>query len=228
MFAKAVAASVLVCATIQSRNLPMLDPQKQTMSITVDTSVLAALAKLGSYTRTPIGIVLTAGKPNNLCGQNRKISVHDRPIDASLDELLAKSGYIWSLDNGVIVIRPAQSSDQVSRVLNLKFDRFGGMQTSMQGVGIILANQIFMRLHPEAGVIGDILSSPDAEQFPQLDARNASVEQILNQLVTLGSKGMWFLQLSQGFEHNRDFDLHTYSYKDDANALLAICGDIKY
>lgn len=224
MFAKVVAAFVLVCATIQPRNMPMLDPQKQTISISVDTSVLAALVKLGSYTRTPIGIVLDAGKPDKLCGQNREITAQDRPMSEFLDELLAQSGYVWSLDGGVIVIRPAHLADRVSRVLSMKFANFGGTQTTMQGLGIILKQWVYARLHPEAGgFAGDILSSPDAEQFPQLDARNASVEQILNQIVTLGSKGMWLFQLSQDFEHNRGIDLHTYSYKDDANALLAIC-----
>ena len=207
MFAKLVAAFVLVCATIQSRDMPMLDPQKQTVSIAVDTSVLAAaLVKLGgSYTRTQSGIVLDAGKPDNLCGQNREITVHDRPMSTFLDELLAQSGYIWSLDSGVIVIRPAHLSDQVSRVLNVKFDKVGD---AYNHAGVTVSSS---QIEYSCGCIQD--HDQRNRRYPfftgcravsRLDARNASVEQILNQLVTLGSKGIWLFQLSPDFEHNRD------------------------
>ncbi len=141
-----------------------------------------------------------------------------------LDELLAQSNYVWSLDAGVIVIRPTHLADQVSRVLNMKFDRFGGMQMTMQGLGITLKGWIYSRLHPEArGFATNIISSLDAEQFPQLEVRDASVEQILKQIVSLGSKGIWLFRLHQDFEHDKDIDLHIYSYKDDALALQTIC-----
>ncbi len=227
MFKRTVASFLFAFTSIQARNVSVLDPQKQTVSISVDTSVLAALVKLGSYTHAPIGIVLDAGKPEKLCEEHRQISVQDRPMSEFLDELLTQSNYVWSLDGGVIVIRPAHLSDQVSRVLNMKFDKFGGMQTTMQGLGIILTGWIYSRLHPGAGSAGDILSSPDAEQF-SMDTRNASVEQILNQIVLLGSKGIWLFWLRQDFEHNKDIDLHTDSYKDDVGILPTICSFISH
>jgi hypothetical protein len=223
MLGRTLAAFLLAFTSIQARDLSALDPLKQTVSISLDTSVLGGLVKLGSDTHTPIGIVLDAGKPDKFCGQNRKVTVRDKPVADVLDDLLTQSNYVWSLDGGVIVIRPAHVSDQAGRVLNIKFDRFGGMQTTMQGLGIILAGWIYSRLHPGAGVAGDILSSPDAEQYPQLGMRNASAEEILNQIVSLGSKGIWLFRLSQNFEHNKNVDIYTYSYKDDAHALQTIC-----
>ncbi len=204
------------------------DLQKQTVSISVDTSILQALIKFGSETRTSIGIVLETTKPHQVCEANRQVTIRDRPISEFLDALLAQSDYTWSVEDDVIVVHPAHVADQLSRVLNIKFDRFGAMQMTMQGLGINLSSWIYYRLHPETrGFAGDILSSPDAEQFAQFEVRNASVEQILNKIVSLGSKGMWLLQLDKAFEHNRNVDLYTYSYKDDANALLSICGAIK-
>jgi hypothetical protein len=226
MFAKTLAA-LLAFTSIQGAKMSHLDPHTQTVSISVNSSVLLALIKLGSDTHTPLGVVLEEGKPEKLCEEHRQITVQDRPMADFLDALLTRSNYIWSADGGVIVIQPAHLSDDVSRVLNMKFDRFGGMQTTMQGLGINLTGWIHARLHPEAsGFAADILSSPDAEQFSQLEIRNASVEQILNHIVSLGSKGIWILRLRQNFERTRDIDLHTYSYKDDARGLQTICNAI--
>ena len=189
---------------------------------------MLTLTKLGNDRRIPIGIVLEKGNPHQLCEENRQVSIRDRPISKLVNELLARSNYVWSVNNGVIVIRPAHVTDEVNRVLSIKFDSFGGGQTTMQGLGILLSTWVNWRLHPEAkGYLGDILSSPDADQFPHFEVRDATVEQTLNKIVSLGSKGMWLFELDKDFGHNRNVDFHTYSYKDDANALLSICGTIK-
>jgi hypothetical protein len=201
--------------------------QKQTISTSVDTSILLALITFGSETHIPIGVVLETEKPHQLCEDNRHVTIRDRPISEFLDALLAQSNYAWSVNDGVIAIRPSHLADQVNRVLTMKFDRFGGMQTTMQGLGISLKAWIYSRLHPEAnGFATDIISSPDAEQFAQFEVRDASVEQILNKIVSLGNKGIWILQMRRGVESNTDIDLHTYSYKDDVVALHTICSAI--
>lgn len=223
-----LAIFVFALSSLRAQDVLSMDLQKQTISTSVDTSIMRALTNLGNDRRIPIGIVLETGNPHQLCEDNRQVTIRDRPISDFIDELLAHSNYAWSVNNGVIVIRPAHVTDQLNRVLSIKFDRFGGIQTTMQGLGIVLNTWVYSRLHPEAkGYGGDILSSLDADQFPHFEVRDASVEQILNKIVSLGSKGMWLFQLDKDFEHNRNVDLNTYSYKDDANALLSICGTIK-
>ncbi len=129
----------------------------------------------------------------------------------------------------MIVVRSAHVTNQINRVLNIKVDDFGGIPTTMQGLGIFLNSWISGRLHPEAkGYGGSIIASLDAEHFPELEVRDASVEQILNKIVSLGSKGMWLFQLNKDFERNRNVNLHTYSYKDDTNALQGICSAISH
>ena len=219
---------LLAISLIKARDVPSVDLQRQNISISVDTTILLALSKFGSEMHIPIGIVLETNKPHQLCEENRQVTIRDRPISEFIDELLAHSNYAWSVNDGVIVIRPVHVTDQLTRVLSIKFDRFGGIQTTMQGLGSVLDTWVYSRLHPEAkGYAGDILSSLDADQFPHFEVRDASVEQILNKIVSLGSKGMWLCHLDKDFEHNRKVDLHTYSYKDDANALLSICDTIK-
>ncbi len=228
-----LAVFVFALSSLKAQGVSSMDLQKQTISTSVDTSIMLALTNFGNERRIPIGIVLETGNPHQLCEKHRQVTVRDRPISDFIDELLAHSTYAWSVNDGVIVIRPAHVTDQLDRVLSIRFDRFGGhdargIQTTMQGLGIILNSWVYSGLHPEAKSYGgDILSSLDAEQFPNFEVRDASVEQILNKIVSLGSKGMWLFQLDKDFEHNRNVDLHTYSYEDDANALLSICGTIK-
>ena len=224
-----LALCLFAIASIEARDASSLDLQKQKISTSVDTSVLRALIKSGSETRIPMGIVLDTVKPEKLCEEHRQFTLQSRPVSEFLNRLLAQSSYVWFFDQGVILVRPAHLPDRVSQVLEMKFDRFGGIPTTMQGLGTVLSGWIHSELHPEAsGFAGDILSSPDAEQFPKLEVRNASVEQILNQIVLLGSKGIWLLRLRPDFERSKEVDLHTYSYKDDANALQAICNTISY
>lgn len=223
MFRRTLAAFLLTFAPMQARDGAALDPQKRIVSISVDASILAAVVKLGSESHVPLGIVLGAGKPEKLCEEHKRFTLQSRPMSEFLDSLLAQSDYVWVLESGVIVIRPDHLSHQISQVLSMKFDRFGGMQTTMQGLGVILSGWIYSQLHPGAGVAGDILSSPDAQQFPEFKVQDASVEQILNRIVSLGDKGMWLLQMRQGSDHKSDIDLHTYSYKDDAHVLQTLC-----
>ncbi len=203
-----------------------MDLERQTISTSVDTSILRALFKFGSETRVPIGIVLDTVKSEKLCEEHRQFTLQSRPMSEFLNRLLAQSSYVWSFDQGVIHVQPAHLPDRVRQVLEIKFDRFGGIPTTMQGLGIILSGWIYSQLHPDNGFAGDILSSPDAERFPKFELRDASVERILNQIVQLGSKGIWLLRLHPDFERSKEVDLHTYSYKDDASILPTACNSL--
>jgi hypothetical protein len=231
-----IKATLAVClftiSSIRAQDVPSADVQKQHISIAVDTSILLALSKFGSEKRIPIGIVLETNKPRQLCEETRQVTIRDEPLSDFLDALLARSGYAWSAEDSVIVVHPTHIADQVSRVLNIKLDEFGPfalLPTTMQSLGILLASRTFSELHPEnKSSAGSILSSSDAEHFPDFLARNATVKQVLNEIVKLGSKGMWIFRLDQDFEHKRDIELHTYSYKDDANTLRTICSSGSY
>ena len=215
-----LALCLFAIPSIEAQDASSVDLQKQNISTSVDTSILRALIKFGSETRIPIGIVFDTVKPEKLCEEHRQFILQSRPMSEFLNRLLAQSSYVWFFDEGVILVRPAHLPDRVGQVLEMKFDRFGGIPTTMQGLGVTLSGWIHSPLHPEArGFAGDILSSLDAEQFPKFEVRDASVEQILNQIVLLGSKGIWLLRLRPDFERSKEVDLHTYSYKDDASIL---------
>lgn len=229
MLLRTLNALMLTFLSVQARNGPLPnDPHTQTVSISVNTSILPAAIKFGTDTHTPIGIVLDTDKPETLCEEYRHFAVQDTPVPEFLNHLLAGSDYFWAFEGQVVVIRPTHLSDQTRRVLDMTFDRFGGMRTTMQGLGTTLHGWIYSKLNPGSGFAGEILSSLDSEHFAQFNMQNASVEQILNAIVSLGSKGIWVIQLPKDFERKKDVDLHTYSYKDDAHSIQAICESIRH
>jgi hypothetical protein len=219
---------LLAFSSVKAQDVSPTDLKKQIISISIDASIMSVLTTFGNDRHIPIGLVLGTGNPHQLCQENRQFTVRGRPISDFMDELLVHSDYAWSVNDGVIVIRPEHVSEQLTRVLSIRFDRFGGIPTTMQGLGIVLNTWVYSELHPEVnGYGGNIVSSLDSNQFAHFEAKHASVEQILNGIVSLGNKGLWLFKLDKDFQQNRNVEFHTYSYKDDANALLSICGNIK-
>jgi hypothetical protein len=180
-------------------------------------SVLQLLIQLGLQEHTPLGIVLDG--TGKLCSLPKGMTIKDVTVEQLLNTLLSGSGYMWLVKDGVIEVAPRQMPNSAQQVLNVTFDHFGSMKTTIQGMGIVLGGQIFSHFHPEQGVAGEILSSIDAETVPDFTLLNVSTEQILNHLVSTGSKGAWILSPpAEGSKETYD-RLNTYGYKDDAWAL---------
>ena len=111
----------------------------------------------------------------------------------------------------------------------MRFNTYNGMNTTIQGLGVILSGYIRSRLFPGRGYAGNILSSTDAEKVTAFTLQNASVEEIADYIVSRGTKGIWLLHaLSDGEEKRpRDVDLKIYGYKDDGIELESMsCSEI--
>jgi hypothetical protein len=121
------------------------------------------------------------------------MNLKSAPINSVMEAALAGSNYVWSTEGGVIVIKPRTLPESSKYILGLKFERFTGMETTLQGLGIILNGYIQSKLHPAEGFTGDILQSPDAEKVGPLDLTNVTVEQNANQIVSQDGKGAWIL-----------------------------------
>lgn len=189
-----------------------------------DQDILHALLRLGSQERIPMGIVLD--NENTLCGARKTIEVTNVSLAQVMKTMLVGSYDTWGTNDGVITVKPKQIPDATARVLNMKFDKFGGGHTvtTIQGIGSVLSGWIDSTLHPGQGFAGDILSSPDSERIRPFTLRKASVEKILDYTVSLGSKGVWILHQPTVDSRGRfsDVDLHTYGYKDDSWVLKTL------
>jgi len=89
------------------------------------------------------------------------------------------------------------------------------MRTTIQGLGVLLANRITVILHPGQGYVGHISSSLEAETIPPFNLRDVTVEEAANFIVSRGAKGVWILYPTSEAE----VSVRTFGYKDDASVL---------
>jgi hypothetical protein len=197
------------------------DKMRQKGSFVVhNQSILEAVIAFGMNEQLPMGIVLM--KPKDLCKPQETRTFTDVPVDALLSLLLADTDYKWTETDGVIEIGPTKQSEADKTFLNVRIKKFGAPRSTIQGIGIVLSGYVTALPHPGQGYAGDILSSSDAEKTPPFSLQNASVEQIANFIVSLGSKGVWILApITSGESAGKvtNLRLRTYGYKDDANFL---------
>ena len=180
---------------------------------------LQGLLRFGMENHLPLEVILSSQA--GLCHSTKNISLKSAPINSVMDAVLAGSNYVWSTEGGVIVIKPRTLPESSKYILGLKFERFTGMETTLQGLGIILNGYIQSKLHPAEGFAGDILQSPDAEKVGPLDLTNVTVEQIANQIVSQDGKGAWILypipdDVAKATDVRR---FYLYGYSDDSHAL---------
>jgi hypothetical protein len=200
---------------------PPPDPQQEIRFDSRGGDILHGLLRLASERHLAMGMVLeTSGK---LCDRPRSSHFDDATLAEVIDGLLAGSGNKWFLRNGALEVRPNHVAEPETRILDMRFDVFNGMNTTIQGLGVILAGYVQSRLSGGGGIAGDILSSPDSEVIPPFTLRNVSVEQIADYIVSKGTKGAWLLY-SPGSDgkHPPRFDLRTYGYKDDLGVLKRV------
>jgi hypothetical protein len=186
---------------------------------------LQGILRFGTENHIPVGIILDSQV--SLCNSPRNVSLKSASIGSVMDTLLVASEYVWSMDEGILVVRPRNLPESSSYVLNLKFERFTGMKSTIQGLGIILNGYIHGKLRPTEGYAGDILQSPDSEQVGPLDLSNATVTQIANNIVSLDGKGTWVLypvpeNTSQIAAVRR---LYVYGYSDDSGTIAGLSCD---
>ena len=181
-----------------------------------DTTILQGLVDFSLQNRLPIGIVLSDNP--GLCHPQRKLTLKDVTAEKIVDSMLQDSGYRWSLENGVFVVKPISTSGLPNRVLQLKYSRFESMNTTMQGLGVLLSSYIQSSLEPEKGYAGNILASSESARIKPFVLENSTVEQIANHIVSRDDKGAWILRTAPQKESG-NVRVEIYGYKDDAQIL---------
>ena len=208
---------LLTQPTYSSSQGEALDTKKHISFAAADQTVLQSLIQVGLNGRIPLGIVLNA--TGELCTPQKNRTMTNTAFKKVLSALLDDSGYWWFVRDGVIEIEPKEMPEPARQVLNVHFDRFGSIKTTIKGMGIVLSGQIFAHFHPGQGYALDILASPDAEEVPMFSLLNVSAEQALNYVVSTGSNGIWILSPPAEASKEDYGRLNTYGYKDDVVAL---------
>ncbi len=207
---------VCVNSLCQQTDKEAVKPKLFTVNLT-NITPMQGLVRFGTENHVPIGIVV--GPSTGLCSPLRNIDLANAPAERVLDTLIPGPEYVWSNEGGVFVIKPRTLPENSQFLLQLRFDHFGTLRTTIQGLGIILAARIRGLLHPSEGFAGNILSSPDAEQVNPIKLENATVEEIANHIVLQASKGLWILYRVPKEPLQIAQHIFTYGYSDDAGIL---------
>jgi hypothetical protein len=178
-----------------------------------DETPFQALLKLGLAEHIPFGIEVD----QTLCGEPARPVVKDT-VSRVISSFLAPTDATWTITEGAVRIQAKKRKIAARLVGDLKIDQFQGMNTSFQGLGIILTGHIYARLHPRAAYAGDILSSSESTPVAPFSLQDATVEEIADHVVSLDSRGVWIRYA----EHKPDPIVRIYSYRDDAKLLKTL------
>jgi hypothetical protein len=159
-------------------------------------TVFESLVQLGLQEHIPFGFVVE-DNDRDLCATESQPQADFRnvPVSEILNGLLRNTNSQWLVRDGVVTIKPIRARELTTKILDMKFDTFGGMKTTMQGLGIILSGYIQSGLVPDQGRFGDILSNDSNEMIEPFSLRDVTMEQTADHIVTSGSKGIWYLRV---------------------------------
>jgi hypothetical protein len=180
-------------------------------------TVLQQLIQLASNQNVPMGIVIK--NSDLLCKTKASQNYTEVELSKIIDDFLLGSGYEWNLHDGVLEVRPRSEMGQIdARVLQTKLTTFSGINTTIQGLGVILAGYVRAVLFPGEGYAGNIMASLDAETIPPFTLQDVTAEEVADSIVSRGSKGVWMLyQMTRVDE--KQVNLRAFGYKDDATIL---------
>ncbi len=153
---------------------------------------IGALLELARRADAPLGIV---ADDDRLCKSLIDYSGSDVPLSVALQSVVAQVpgyGLRRSQDPALAVIAPLSPRPVTTRFLSLVDDRFGPITAKLPDLVLGLCFHIHFILHPNEGIFGDVMSSPDDPVF-RVEAKNATVEQILGR-IAIASGGRWVLK----------------------------------
>ena len=166
-------------------------PPEATVSfVSQNASASQMITAITQQTCVPIGIV-PGLHPGALGSERRAFNMEKMPVQQALEEVVADIGYRVERKNGVYLLIAYDATAQQLELLAHRLERFGGQKEELPLLQANLANRMGNAVDPVGGYAGSILSSADDERLSLPVMHDASVEEIANRIVTLGSKGMW-------------------------------------
>lgn len=155
-------------------------------------SAMRALLELARKANAPLGII---ADDDRLCRSPINYSGSDVPLSVAVQSVVAQvPGYSWRRvpDSSPILITPTSPRPVTVQFLSLIDDSFGPVTANIQTLMFTLWVHVRYILYPDRGTAGSILSSPSDRVF-RVEAKNATVEQILNRVAVV-SGATWVLR----------------------------------
>jgi hypothetical protein len=181
------------CAFAAGGGSPEADTDPKVSQFSVSgVSAVQALLQLSRDEHLPMGIVEDDG---TLCKSTVSYSAQNAPASTVIEGITAQvPGYAWkrSQDSTVFLISPVSTRSVTTQFLQLVDHSFRPTKDTLQGLEMTLWAHIRYILYPDKGTAGSILSSTHPRVY-ELEVRDASVQQILDQMAVL-AKGAWILR----------------------------------
>jgi hypothetical protein len=112
-----------------------------------------------------------------------------------LDAITHPLGYRWFITGAVVLVTHDGALVGKSNLLNTRIPRFQIEETSMHEASLAVSLHLYFVLNPNTGgIAGDSPGGNLAFRVGPFDLKNASVRDILNQIVSQHSNGAWIVQ----------------------------------
>jgi hypothetical protein len=155
-------------------------------------NLIDALVSFGRQEKIPIGIEYI---DKAAFQQPISTEFRERSVKEILDAVTHPLGYRWFIRGPVVLVTHDGALVGKSNLLNTRIPRFQIGETSMHEASLALSLNLYFVLNPKSGgIAGDSLGGNLAFRVGPFDLKNATVRNILNEIVSQHSNGAWIVQ----------------------------------
>lgn len=155
---------------------------------------LDLIQAIGRQARIPIGIVL-GRDPSILSKPSRSYDLEKVDARLALQEAIQGTGYTLKEENQVMVLVSDNLTTRQEELLTHSYSDFGpGSNLTMVELGVALTMWMRVAIDHIAGFGGSIQGSLNDERFTVKPTQSPTTEEIANEIVSLGSKGIWIFR----------------------------------
>lgn len=218
MLAKCISACLVLISFLNPGNYSrQINANGSTKYAGGRSNALQAIKNIGLADGAPIGIGF--GLNQRLCTEERDYSFAGMSTLEALRRVSKEPGYNVTLDNGVYDLWPPDLTQREQEVLRFTFPRFSAPPTTMSDLGGRLTGYVSMSIEGASGFIVNTLGRPEDEVITISAMTDMTAPQIANQIVQLGSKGMWTMRAMHPDSGPKPGStvFNIYSYHDSSN-----------
>lgn len=188
---------VLACTTLtlhgQSPSAASFNPSRPVQFFAVkQRNLIDALLSFGQQERVPIAIEYI-DKP--AFRQLITFEFRNRLASDILDAITQAVGYQWHSSGHVVTVTHRGALVGKSNLLNTRIPQFRIGETSMHEASLALYLHLYFVLNPHSnGIVGDSPGGNPAFMAGPFDLKNATIREILNEIVSQHGNGAWVVQ----------------------------------
>jgi hypothetical protein len=156
---------------------------------------LRAIIAIATADKIPMGIIL--GARQTLCEHQRNFSFSGMSTLQALQKASEGTGYVVILEQGVYEVKAPDLTEREQEVLAFRFPTFYSDPTTMSDLGAWLTGNVSSVIEGGGGFATDTLGSTDDEIIRIPVMKGLSAPQIANEIVKLGSKGVWIMRVAR-------------------------------